>query len=154
MWSLPTLNYKLMVDYSLKEPWEVLEDVIVVVGMFSYPMSFVVMKWRRGWMCHSSLEDLFFLTSKAKVGVFKGKFKLEVNGARKRWVFICINHLPLQKKKDDVVLQVTHFGKLNIIYVELICLIFLSCNVVNNYKFLNLHCTWRLKIIPITWYNR
>lgn len=37
-----------MVDYSLKEPWEVLEDVIVVVGMFSYPMSFVVMKMEEG----------------------------------------------------------------------------------------------------------
>ena len=66
-------------------PWGVVEDVLVKVGKFEFPVDFVILDMAEDTKIPLILGRPFLATAKAKIDVAKGMVSLKANGKRKKF---------------------------------------------------------------------
>src|ERR1044072_424765 len=72
----PTKMSLQLADWSIVFPWGVVEDVLVKVGKFVFPVDFVILELEEESKVPLILGRPFLATAKAKVNVAKGKVSL------------------------------------------------------------------------------
>src|ERR1044072_9089925 len=84
----PTMMTLQLADRSLVKPWGVVEDILVKVGKFEFPVDFVVLDMVEDTKIPFILGRPFLATAKAKIDVAKGMISLKANGTRKNSKFV------------------------------------------------------------------
>ena len=90
----PTTVTLQFADRSLKDPWGVIENVLVKVNKFIFPADFIVLDMEEDKEIRIILGKSFLATRRAMIDVQKGELKLRVQDDEVRFsVFNAVRHL-------------------------------------------------------------
>ncbi|XP_057432285.1 uncharacterized protein LOC130725041 [Lotus japonicus] len=98
----PTMMMLQLADRSMVSPWGVVEDVLVRVGEFEFPVDFVIIDINEDSKIPLILGRPFLATSQAKINVGKGTICLRV--ADEKITFTIFDLKPKQIEKNDAFL--------------------------------------------------
>ena len=89
----PTTVTLQLADRSLKHPWGVIEDVLVKVDKFIFPIDFIVLDMEEDKEIPIILGRPFLATGRVMIDVYKGELKLRVKDDEVRFsVFNAVRH--------------------------------------------------------------
>ncbi|XP_057422236.1 uncharacterized protein LOC130716069 [Lotus japonicus] len=98
----PTMMMLQLADRSMVTPWGVVEDVLVRVGEFEFPVDFVIIDMDEDSKIPLIMGRPFLATSQAKINVGKGTISLRV--ADEKITFTIFDLKPKQIEKNDAFL--------------------------------------------------
>ncbi|XP_057432360.1 uncharacterized protein LOC130725124 [Lotus japonicus] len=98
----PTMMMLQLADRSMVTPWGVVEDVLVRVGEFEFPVDFVIIDMDEDSKIPLILGRPFLATSQAKINMGKGTISLRV--ADEKITFTIFDLKPKQIEKNDAFL--------------------------------------------------
>ena len=84
-----------LVDHSIKRPYGVVEDVLVKVDKFIFPVDFVILEFKEDRHCPLILGRPFLNTSRALIDVYEGKLTLRVGDESVEFIMTKLMKYPL-----------------------------------------------------------
>ena len=94
----PTNMTLQLADHSIKKPHGIIEDVLVKVDKFIFPVDFVVLDFEEDSKCHLILGRPFLNTGRAIIDVHEGKITLRVGNESVKFVIPRLMKHPIEEK--------------------------------------------------------
>ena len=84
-----------LADHSIKRPYGVVEDVLIKVGRFIFPVDFVILDFEEDRHCPLILGRPFLNTGRALIDVHEGKLTLRVGEESVEFIMSKLMKYPL-----------------------------------------------------------